>query len=151
MAALGARWVVIGRDCRASSRGLLAACADGLIAGGAEVSDLGLCGTEEVYCAIAHFAADGGIAVTGSHNPIEDNGMNLARDGAAPLDAATRLAAIKALAEGGDPPDLPDGRLTPGVGARSLYRPGAVAGRSGGAEPDDDSGERGQWQRWPHP
>jgi len=121
VAALGARRVVVGRDCRASSRGLLQSCIDGLVAGGAEVIDLGLCGTEEMYFAVTHFAADGGIEVTASHNPIDYNGMKLVRKGSAPLDAATGLARIKALAEADALPAVPGGRVRPGEGARAAY------------------------------
>jgi phosphomannomutase len=97
--ALGARAVVLGRDCRASSAALEAAVRAGLLAEGAAVLDLGLCGTEEIYFATSHFGADGGICVTASHNPIDWNGMKMVRAGSAPLDAASGLAAIRALAE----------------------------------------------------
>ncbi len=94
--------VVLGRDCRASSEALAAAVLEGLMEAGCEVLDLGLCGTEEVYFATDHLGADGGIMVTASHNPMNYNGMKMVRRGAAPLDAASGLAAIKALAESGD-------------------------------------------------
>ena len=99
---LRARRVVLGRDCRASSEALAAAVLEGLMEAGCEVLDLGLCGTEEVYFATDHLGADGGIMVTASHNPMNYNGMKMVRRGAAPLDAASGLAAIKALAESGD-------------------------------------------------
>jgi len=97
--ALDARRVVLGRDGRATSPALADAVAAGLRAEGAEVFDLGLCGTEEMYFATSHFGADGGICVTASHNPIDYNGMKMVRAGSAPLDAATGLAAIRTLAE----------------------------------------------------
>lgn len=97
--ALGARRVVLGRDARASSPALMRAVAQGLAAEGAEVLDLGLCGTEEMYFATSHFGADGGIEVTASHNPIDWNGMKMVRKASAPLDAASGLDAIRALAE----------------------------------------------------
>ena len=121
VAALGAQKVVVGRDCRASSEALMAACVEGLVAGGAEVLDLGLCGTEEMYFAVTHFGADGGIEVTASHNPMDYNGMKLVRRGSAPLDTATGLAAIQRLAEGPALPDLPGGRVTPAEGVRAAY------------------------------
>jgi phosphomannomutase len=120
VAALGARRVVVGRDCRASSQALLDACIDGLRRGGAEVIDLGLCGTEEMYFAVTHCEADGGIEVTASHNPMDYNGMKLVGRGSAPLDA-DHFARIKALAQAGDLPDLPVGRLHPAPGARAAY------------------------------
>jgi phosphomannomutase len=100
--ALRARRVVLGRDCRASSEALAQAIAQALMAEGAEVLNLGLCGTEEMYFATDHFGANGGICVTASHNPMNWNGMKMVRAGAAPLDAATGLASIRALAEADD-------------------------------------------------
>lgn len=100
--ALRARRVVVGRDCRASSMALSEALIAALIDEGTEVLDLGLCGTEEMYWATKAFAADGGIEVTASHNPMDYNGLKLVRAGSAPLDTATGLGAIKALAEAND-------------------------------------------------
>ncbi|MHC0052492.1 phosphohexomutase domain-containing protein [Actibacterium sp. D379-3] len=97
--ALGATRVVVGRDIRTSSIALTEAVVAGLRAEGAEVLDLGLCGTEEMYFATSHFAADAGIEITASHNPMNYNGMKMVRAGSAPLDAATGLAEIRALAE----------------------------------------------------
>ena len=99
---LNARRVVLGRDCRASSEALAQAVAQALMDEGAEVLDLDLCGTEEMYFATENFGADGGICVTASHNPMDWNGMKMVRVGAAPLDAATGLARIRALAEADD-------------------------------------------------
>jgi phosphomannomutase len=98
---LRAKKVVLGRDCRASSAELAQAVTRGLISAGAEVYDLGLAGTEEMYFATTHLDADAGIEVTASHNPMDYNGMKMVRRGSAPLDAASGLAAIKALAESG--------------------------------------------------
>ncbi len=118
---LGARRVVIGHDPRASSESLTEAAIEGLLAAGAEVLDLGLCGTEEVYHATTHFAADGGICVTASHNPMDYNGMKMVRAGSAPLDAATGLAAIKALAESQAFAPAPPGTRRRAEGARAAY------------------------------
>ncbi|MDR5651686.1 phosphomannomutase [Ruixingdingia sedimenti] len=117
----GAARVVLGRDCRASSADLAGAVAAGLADAGAEVLDLGLCGTEEMYFATSHFAADGGIEVTASHNPMDYNGMKLVRAGSAPLDTAG-LAVIRARAEaGGFGPARPGGGVIPAAGARAAY------------------------------
>lgn len=99
---LDARRVVLGRDARASSADLAEAVAAALVAEGAEVLDLGLSGTEEMYFATTHFSADGGICVTASHNPMDWNGMKMVGQGSAPLDPATTMARIKALAEADD-------------------------------------------------
>jgi phosphomannomutase len=97
--ALDAQKVVLARDIRLSSEGLARSVAQALMDEGCEVLDLGLAGTEEMYFAVSHFGADGGICVTASHNPMDYNGMKMVRAGSAPLDAATGLSSIKALAE----------------------------------------------------
>lgn len=97
--ALSAKRVVLGRDIRASSQALSGQVAQALMAEGCEVLDLGLSGTEEMYFATEHFAADGGLCVTASHNPMDWNGMKMVRSGSAPLDAETGLAEIRALAQ----------------------------------------------------
>ena len=110
--ALGARRVVLGRDIRASSAELAGAVTQALVDEGVEVLDLGLAGTEEMYFAVTHFGADGGIEVTASHNPMDYNGMKMVRAGSAPLDTATGLGAIRALAEADDfGPTLPGGTV----------------------------------------
>ena len=121
--ALDARRVVLGRDVRASSDALAEAVAQGLLAEGADVLDLGLCGTEEVYCATALMDADAGICVTASHNPMDWNGMKLVRKGAAPLDTTTGLSAIRALAEadGFGPPRTGGTRHDMAEQARAAY------------------------------
>lgn len=119
---LGTARVVLGRDIRASSQSLADAVAQGLMEAGAEVLDLGLCGTEEVYFATGHLGADGGICVTASHNPMDYNGMKMVRAGSAPLDAATGLAAIRALAESQDfAPARPGGRRSDASATRAAY------------------------------
>jgi phosphomannomutase len=96
---LGARRVVLARDIRASSESLAGAVAEGLVTAGCEVLDLGLAGTEEMYFATGHLGADGGICVTASHNPMDYNGMKMVQAGAAPLDPATTMPALRRRAE----------------------------------------------------
>lgn len=85
VAILGAESVVVGRDCRASGPELQTALMRGITEAGADVMDIGLSGTEEVYFATDHLGASGGIEVTASHNPIDYNGMKLVGPGARPL------------------------------------------------------------------
>lgn len=118
---LQAQRVVLGRDCRASSQALAGAVARGMLAEGVEVIDLGLCGTEEVYFATTHHAACGGIEVTASHNPMDYNGMKLVGRGSAPLDPATTMQAIRALAESGDFGAERAGRVTAAPETRVAY------------------------------
>lgn len=96
---LAAKTVVVGRDARATSPELATSLAQGLMDEGAEVLDIGLAGTEEMYWATTAFNADGGVEVTASHNPITYNGLKMVKGGSRPLDPATELADIKKLAE----------------------------------------------------
>lgn len=99
---LGAKSVVVGHDIRLSSPALSAALVRGLREQGADVIDIGLCGTEEVYFATFHLGVDGGIAVTASHNPMDYNGMKFVREGSRPISGDTGLKEIQALAESGN-------------------------------------------------
>lgn len=97
---LGALRIALGGDVRPSSPLLKAAVAEGAAAAGAEVTDLGLSGSEELYFAVFSQGFDGGVEVTGSHNPIEDNGLKLVRSGARPMSGDSGLPDVQRLAEG---------------------------------------------------
>lgn len=108
-----ARRVAVGGDIRESSPALKAALARGLMDAGADVIDLGMTGTEEVYFAAFHLDVDGAIEVTASHNPIDYNGMKLVGRGARPISGDSGLHEIRALAELADfVPILQTGKLT---------------------------------------
>lgn len=96
--------VIVGRDIRLSSDEMAAAVSRGLMDAGADVYDIGLCGTEEVYFATFAYQdagkmMDGGIMVTASHNPKDYNGMKLVREHSKPVSGDTGLDDIKQLAE----------------------------------------------------
>ena len=91
--------VIVGGDVRLTSEALKLALASGLQDAGADVYDIGMSGTEEVYFATFHLGMDGGIEVTASHNPMNYNGMKLVRANAQPISGDTGLLAIKQLAE----------------------------------------------------
>lgn len=93
--------VVVGYDIRPTSRSLTTALSNGLVDGGCNVFDIGLCGTEEIYHATFSQGFDGGIMVTASHNPIDYNGMKLVRQGARPISGDSGLDEIKQLVECG--------------------------------------------------
>ncbi len=93
--------VVVGHDIRLSGPAIADALSRGLMEGGADVIDIGECGTEEVYFATSHFHADGGIIVTASHNPSDYNGMKLVRGGARPVSGDTGLKELQRLVEAG--------------------------------------------------
>ena len=94
-----AKKIVIGRDARKTSPELAAAVAHGISDGGADVLDLGLCGSEEMYWAVTELGACAGIEVTASHNPINYNGMKIVKSGSRPLDDIKDFKKIKTLAE----------------------------------------------------
>ncbi|WP_057830064.1 phosphomannomutase/phosphoglucomutase [Colwellia sp. TT2012] len=97
-----AKTVVVGGDIRLTSDELKEALAQGLMAGGSNVIDLGLAGTEHIYFATSYLECDGGIVVTASHNPIDYNGMKLVRENSKPISGDTGLFDIQALAEQND-------------------------------------------------
>jgi len=74
---LGYKEVVIGRDGRLSSPKLKEVLVKGILSTGCNVTDVGVCPTPVVYFSIFHLDKEGGIAVTGSHNPPEYNGFKI--------------------------------------------------------------------------
>jgi phosphomannomutase len=71
------RRVAVGRDGRLSSPELEAALVAGLGEGGIDVLRIGLGPTPMLYFAVSTLEVDGGIMVTGSHNPASYNGFKL--------------------------------------------------------------------------
>lgn len=73
----GQQSVVVGRDGRLSGPELVAALARGLNAAGCDVIDIGCVPTPVVYFATFHLNTGSGVAVTGSHNPPDYNGLKM--------------------------------------------------------------------------
>jgi len=73
----GVRSLMLGRDCRLSSPSFRDSLVEGLLSSGVNVIDVGICPTPLLYFSIIQFGADGGVMVTGSHNPPEFNGFKL--------------------------------------------------------------------------
>ena len=71
----GLRNITVGRDCRPSSDGFRDALIAGLTATGISVVDVGLVPTPLLYYSILQLKSDGGVMITGSHNPPEYNGF----------------------------------------------------------------------------
>ena len=69
--------LVVGRDGRLSSESFADALIEGLLSTGCNVTDIGLCPTPVYYFSIFHLDKDGGMMVTGSHNPPEFNGFKV--------------------------------------------------------------------------
>ncbi len=91
----GAKRVIVGYDIRLSSREIADALCSGLMAAGADVFDIGLCGTELVYFATSHYKMDGGIMVTASHNPRDHNGMKMVGPDSRPISSDNGLNDIR--------------------------------------------------------
>ena len=101
------REIAVGHDMRVSSPSMTKAAIEGATAGGANVVEIGLVGTEMLYAAVGHLELDGGIQVTASHNPKEYIGMKIVRRGAMPvggdsglLDIRDRALSLSATSEG---------------------------------------------------
>lgn len=75
----GAKAVAVGMDVRTTSPELAGALAEGLAGTGLTVHRLGVVPTPGLYFAVHHLELDGGVQVTGSHNPIEYNGYKMMR------------------------------------------------------------------------
>jgi phosphomannomutase len=73
----GGKKVALGYDGRLSSPELAKACVDGLTSVGVDVIEIGLAATPMLYFAVWHLEADGGIQITGSHNPPDFNGFKM--------------------------------------------------------------------------
>jgi len=86
----GARKVLVARDMRPSGVELTRAFAEGATSAGADVIDLGLTSTDEMYFASGSMDAPGAM-FTASHNPAEYNGIKLCLSGARPVGADTGL------------------------------------------------------------
>src|SRR5690349_20764810 len=81
----GGRTIAVGQDNRESSAALKSGFVDGVRAAGVDVVDVGTVTTPILYFATAHWKLDGGANITGSHNPVEYNGVKMVHPGAAPL------------------------------------------------------------------
>ncbi|MGW1075832.1 phosphomannomutase/phosphoglucomutase [Streptomyces sp. NPDC002537] len=94
----GADAIVTGHDMRPSSPGLSRAFARGAAALGVDVTEIGLCSTDELYFASGALGLPGAM-FTASHNPAQYNGIKMCRANAAPIGQDTGLADIRALVE----------------------------------------------------
>ncbi|MEU3416396.1 phosphomannomutase/phosphoglucomutase [Streptomyces sp. NPDC006658] len=90
--------VVVGHDMRPSSPGLSRAFARGAADRGADVVEIGLCSTDQLYYASGALNLPGAM-FTASHNPARYNGIKMCRAGAAPVGQDTGLAQIRELVE----------------------------------------------------
>jgi phosphomannomutase/phosphoglucomutase len=73
----GAGRISVGHDCRLSSPGLSKGLIDGLMECGVQVVDVSMVPTPLLYFSLHHLETDGGVQITGSHNPPEFNGFKI--------------------------------------------------------------------------
>ncbi|MFM9698088.1 phosphomannomutase/phosphoglucomutase [Streptomyces europaeiscabiei] len=110
----GADAIVTGHDMRPSSPGLSRAFARGATALGVDVTEIGLCSTDQLYYASGALNLPGAM-FTASHNPARYNGIKMCRAGAAPVGQDTGLTEIRELVEGWTESGAPAPVATPGT------------------------------------
>jgi phosphomannomutase/phosphoglucomutase len=103
--------LAVGRDCRESGPRIYAALTRGLQRGGAQLLDVGVGPTPALYFGVHHLETDGGVMITGSHNPAPDNGFKIMIGHGSFFGAA--IQELRGLVEGPALPDKPGGSLTP--------------------------------------
>jgi phosphomannomutase len=89
--------VCVGRDMRTHSEPIATALIQGMNAAGANVTDIGMIDTPQMYFAINHLDACGGVQVTASHNPARYNGFKVSGPQAIPIGGNTGLKDIQRM------------------------------------------------------
>jgi len=122
--------IVVGHDMRPSSPGLSRAFARGAADRGADVTEIGLCSTDQLYYASGALDLPGAM-FTASHNPAQYNGIKMCRAGAAPVGQDTGLAQIRELVEKWLESGAPEPVAEPGtIGSRETLEDYAAHLRS---------------------
>jgi phosphomannomutase len=88
----------VGHDMRTHSEALAKALIDGMNSTGANVIDIGMIDTPQMYFAINHLGTCGGVQVTASHNPAKYNGFKISGLDAKPIGGDTGLKDIEHIA-----------------------------------------------------
>jgi len=88
----------VGRDMRTHSEAITRALVEGMNSTGANVIDIGMVDTPQMYFAINHLGTCGGVQVTASHNPAKYNGFKISGLEAKPIGADTGLKDIEHIA-----------------------------------------------------
>jgi phosphomannomutase len=87
--------IAVGRDVRLSSPEIAGSFIEGARSEGAEITDIGVVGTDMMYFHVASQDLDGGAIITASHNPKEYNGIKMVRRGAVALSGDAGIKEIK--------------------------------------------------------
>ncbi len=90
--------ICVGRDMRTHSQSLSSALIEGMNASGANVIDIGMIDTPQMYFAVNHLGTCGGVQVTASHNPAKYNGFKISGLQAKPVGVDTGLRDIEHIA-----------------------------------------------------
>jgi len=112
------RAMIVGRDGRAHSAVLQAALIEGIRSAGMDVINVGSIDTPQLYFAVNHYGACGGVQTTASHRPAHYNGFIICGPRAISINVETGLAAIRDIAarvpkhQTGTTARLTDGDLT---------------------------------------
>jgi len=91
---LRAKKVIVGRDIRQSSYSMEKELIRGLKESGVNIIKIGQISTEMLYFAVSYLKAEGGIAVTASHNPKEFAGFKFVREKSIPITGNDGLPAM---------------------------------------------------------
>lgn len=114
--------VILGQDSRSSSHMLAAALSAGLTSAGLEVWNLGLCPTAAVAHLTAACGALGGVMISASHNPPEDNGIKFFGSAGTKLNSALQAEIEAALRH-----QLPLAAAGPVCWGQSYHRPELIS------------------------
>ncbi len=93
-----AQALCVGRDMRTHGEALANALIEGITSTGANVIDIGMIDTPQMYFAINHLGTCGGVQVTASHNPARYNGFKISGQAARPIGVDTGLKDIQYIA-----------------------------------------------------
>ena len=73
----GCKTIAVGRDGRLTSSELRDRLTAGICSTGLNVMDIGVCATPLLYFSLFNLPVDGGVMITGSHNPKDYNGLKV--------------------------------------------------------------------------
>ncbi len=109
----GSRRVCLGRDARISSPRISTIIQARLLDAGLDVVDVGILHSPGLYFSVFHLDSDGGVMVTASHNPSEDNGFKIMRGKGAVFGEEIQelRARIERARAGEKAPSVPRGKL----------------------------------------
>lgn len=108
---------VVAADSRLSSPALKKAIIEGIVSAGVKVIDIGMVPTPVFYFACMHYKRQGGVMITGSHNPANQNGFKLQRHEALPVSGDDGIYEIEKLIAGNE---LPDGKKSAKVSKENV-------------------------------